>query len=198
MPKTAPGLALALITAAGCHQPQVNVARYLVPQAELCEAEYQLVFQAANDVLRKHRFRLDQTDLRTGRITTYHVGSRHFFEFWRQDVATAYDAWEATLTSIRRRAAVEIRSAPAGAGCRVAVTVEKQRFSTPERQVTNSAAAAHYLGRTLPTFATGKPLQPQDSYWIDLGRDPEMERILRKEILLLATHRSFVTPPSTD
>lgn len=176
-------IGLCVIAVGGCHRPQATVAPPLAPNVSFCEAGYDDLWTAAEDVLRRHRFRLDRTDSDGGVMTTHAVGSQHFFEFWRDDVATARDAWEATLTHVRRRAVVDISRIPDDGGCKIAVTVYKQRFSTPERQITNSAAAGHFLKNTLPGVRSGRAITSLDSYWIDRGRDAAMEDKLRREII---------------
>ncbi len=181
-------IALSLLATAGCHRPTSTISPPLVPVAAYCEAGYVRLWTAATDVLRQHGFKLDLTDAVTGHITTQPVGSQHFFEFWRDDVATPFDAWEATLANVRRSATVDINRAAHTEGCRIVVSVHKQRFSTPERQVTNSAAANHFLGTALPAFTSGRRIAQTDSHWIDLGRDPAMEDRIRNQILESATH----------
>lgn len=148
-----------------------------------CEAAFGTVWKDAEDVLRAHGFRLDRTDRRKGLITTHPVGSQHFFEFWRTDVATRRDFWEATLRALRRRVSVAIEPDSTGASCQVEVIVRKERFSTPERQVNNSAAAFHVFRESFPSAQTGEPITPADSYWIDAGRDPAMEKKLLSQIV---------------
>ncbi len=144
------------------------------------------LWRSACNELRRHRFTLDRTDTRAGVITTKPVGSQHFFEFWRRDTATARDFWEATLCPIRRTAQVAIQPAAAADAYLVDVTVRKQRLSTPERQFNSSAAAFHFFRPSLPTVRTGRPALPEENTWIDLGRDPAMEALLRERILLAA------------
>ena len=62
------------------------------------------------------------------------------------------------------------------------VKVLRERFSTPDRQYNSSGAAFLVYSQSLPA-TTGKPVVPsRDEYWIDDGRDGEMEERLMREI----------------
>ncbi len=174
--------AMFIVLFAGCHHAESTFSARLVPDATFCTAEYATVWEASKNVLRRHYFRLDATDARAGRITTYPEISPHFFEFWRTGRAAPRDAWESSVASIRHRAVIEIDRAPDGAGCRIVATVRKERLSTPERQMSNSAGAIHFLSTRLPTERTGRAVGADPARWIDLGRDPAMEDALRGEI----------------
>ncbi len=144
------------------------------------------------NVLRRHHFRLDETDRRSGHISTYAEVSRNFFEFWRGDLAKSDDVLESSIASIRRRAVIEIDRTENGPGCRIVVTVRKERLSTPERQINNTAAAAHFLSATMPAVRTGQVVTDDQTFWIDLGRDPALEDKLRAAIVREASHRPSV------
>ena len=64
-------------------------------------AQADQVWEAAQDTLRRHFFRIDRLDRRAGIVTTVPVMSQHFFEVWRKDVATSVDYWEAVISSSR-------------------------------------------------------------------------------------------------
>ena len=139
------------------------------------------LWEAVQDTLRRHGFRLDRVDRRAGLVTTMPEASQHFFEFWRRDVATREDFWEATLNPIRRRAEVTVTPGANGAWAQLEVAVFKQRFSSPDRQFNSTGAVYQYFGDTLPS-TTGNPrISAVDDRWLDLGRDGAME-----ERLLLA------------
>jgi len=173
--------AITLVAFAGCHQPQPTIIPD--PAATVLDVPFQQVWESTKNVLRRHRFDLDRTDRAEGVITTKPVGSGHFFEFWRDDVATTRDAWEATLTKVRRRVSVKIKRDSETGGCEIVVTVQKQRFSTPERQITSTAAANHFLSSAVPAERGEQASGKLKSAWIDRGRDPAMEHKLRREIL---------------
>ena len=179
----------ALLAAAGCLQPRQTLMDVSGPAVSTCEADFSALWEAAKDALRRRGYRLDRVDARGGRITTHPMGSQHFFEFWRDDVATGRDFWEATLSPIRRQVSVTLDQASAGQPHRVAVTVRKERFSAPDRQFNSSAAAYHFFGHSLPAVRTGEAIGPEDGTWIDLGRDATLERRILDSILGEASRR---------
>src|SRR3990172_8476471 len=69
--------------------------------AEPSEQADQL-WEAVQETLRRGRFQIDRVDRVSGVVTTLPEASQHFFEFWRHDVDTPRDAWEATLNPMRR------------------------------------------------------------------------------------------------
>jgi hypothetical protein len=141
-----------------------------------------VLWEAAQETLRRHRFHLDQVDRRAGVITTIPEGSQHFFEFWRHDVQTGPDFWEATLNPIRRRAEVRVSRADDGTWTQLAVVVHKQRLSSPDRQFNSTGAVYQFFGANLPA-TTGEPrVTVEDDRWLDLGRDPAMEEYLLRAI----------------
>ncbi|MEE9293362.1 MAG: hypothetical protein V3W34_00140 [Phycisphaerae bacterium] len=185
-------IVLATVFVSGCRTGEFTEIVGPAPEAAVSRDEFPNVWQAATNVLRRQRFKLDRTDRRAGLITTRPVGSQHFFEFWRDDVATSRDFWEATLCSVRRRVMVKIDRDQHDKMCLVTVMVRKERFSTPERQVTNSATAALFLSNELPDVGSGQPIGDDDTRWQDLGRDPALERRLRELILREASSTGLV------
>ena len=78
------------------------------------EKNFQAVWDASCETLSAYRFNVDRRDRRAGLITTKPMASRHFFEWWRRDKATASGALENTVQPIYRQVSVEIRKADAG------------------------------------------------------------------------------------
>jgi hypothetical protein len=147
------------------------------------EEDMDRLWDAAQDVLRDHRFELANLDRRGGSITTVPVTSQAFFEFWRHDVDTPYDLMEATLRTVRRSAAVSIDRELETGEANVAVTVRRETFATPERLFNNSASSLRIFGDALPGVRGERRLTRADDYWIDAGRDGTMERRLLERIL---------------
>lgn len=141
------------------------------------------LWEAAQESLRLHRYRLDRVDRRAGLITTYPEPSQHFFEFWRHDVDTTPDLWESTLNPLRRRAEVTLRGADDGRWQDLVVTVHKQRLSSPDRQFNSSGAVYQYFGETLPSTTGLVQVTAELDVWLDVGRDPAMEDRLLHDIL---------------
>ena len=69
---------------------------------------------AGREVLLLYRFTINQRDRRAGLITTNPTASRHFFEWWRRDKATASGALENSVQPIYREVSVEIRKTDEG------------------------------------------------------------------------------------
>lgn len=140
-------------------------------------------WEAAQDTLRRNRFRLDRVDRRAGVITTMPVVSQHFLEFWRHDVDTQADLWESTLNPIRRWVEVVVKRDGRGAWQALDVIVHKERFSAPDRQFNSTGAAYQFFGSNLPSTTGAERVMPEDERWLDLGRDPAMEAYLLAKIL---------------
>jgi len=92
------------------------------------------IWESAQDALRHHRFRLDRVDRRAGIITTIPETSQSLVEFWRHDVDTWPDLWEATLNPIRRWVEVIVSRREESRWSELAIVVHKERLSSPDRQ----------------------------------------------------------------
>jgi hypothetical protein len=144
------------------------------------------VWEAIQETLRRHRFRLDRVDRRAGVITTVPEMSQHFFEIWRKDVATRHDLWEATINPVRRWVEVRVSGDQEESWGRLAVAVHKQRLSSPDRQFNSTGAAYQYFGNSLPSTTGLGRVTPEHDCWLDLGRDAAMEDYLLERILYRA------------
>lgn len=140
------------------------------------------VWEAAQDTLRRHRYRLDRIDRRAGVITTMPETSQTLFEFWRRDVDTWPDLLEATLNPLRRRAEVRVTRGDDGAWSEIAVVVHKERFSSPDRMFNSTGAAYQYFGSNLPSTTGIDQLTTEHDVWLGEGRDPAMEEHLLRAI----------------
>ena len=140
-------------------------------------------WEAVQETLRRERFQLDRVDRRAGVITTMPEMSQHFFEFWRHDVDTRADFWEATVNPIRRWAEVTVSPAADEAWARLAVVVHKERLSSPDRQFNSTGAAYQYFGDSLPSTTGLVRVTAEHDRWLDLGQDPAMEDYLLRKIL---------------
>lgn len=162
--------------------------------------QHERLWDAIEDTLRRHNFRLDRVDRRAGIITTMPEISQHFFEVWRNDTATRRDFWEATVNPIRRRVYVSTTREGDGDSAHLEVVVNKQRLSSPDRQFNSTGAAYQYFGDALPSTTGLARISPEDDQWLDLGRDAAMEALLLDQILgragltPVALHREEDTP----
>ena len=141
------------------------------------------IWESAQDTLRHHRFRLDRVDRRAGIITTMPETSQSLVEFWRHDVDTWPDLWEATLNPIRRWVEVMVSRRDDSRWAELAVVVHKERLSSPDRQFNSTGAAYQYFGGNLPSTAGAVEVTPEEDVWLDLGRDPAMEECLLNAII---------------
>jgi hypothetical protein len=154
--------------------------------------EASAVWEAAQETLRRHRFRLDRVDYRAGIITTMPVASQHFFEFWRHDVDTWPDLWEATLNPIRRSVEVTVTRRGENGWDGLGVVVRKERLSSPDRQFNSTGAAYQYFGDSLPSTTGSLRVTAEEVVWLDQGRDPAMEEHLLHAILERARQSAVV------
>ena len=154
--------------------------------AAVDKAQCDHLWEVSQDVLRENRFLLDDVDRRQGRILTRPETSQQFFEFWRHDVDTSSDACEASLRTVRRRAAVNIDFDKETGDAHLTITVQRERFATPERQFNNSITAFRAFGTKLPGVRTGRSITAADTYWINDGRDLAMEQHLLEMIVARA------------
>ncbi len=141
------------------------------------------LWEAAKETLRRHQFRLERVDRRAGIITTMPIASQHFFEFWRHDVATAPDFWDATINPIRRRVELKVTWGDEGTRTRFSAVVRKERLSSPDRQFNRTGAVYQYFGNRLPSTTGLERVTGEQDEWLDLGRDPAMEDYLLRAIL---------------
>ncbi len=141
------------------------------------------VWEALQETLRRHRFRLDRVDRRAGVITTMPVTSQHLFEFWRHDVDTWPDLWESTLNPLRRWVEVTVAREEDNTWKTLTVVVHKERLSSPDRQFNSTGAAYQYFGDSLPSTEGVVRVTAEHDVWLDEGRDPAMEEYLLRAIL---------------
>lgn len=140
------------------------------------------LWEAAQETLRRNRFQLDRVDRRAGVITTLPVGSQHFFEFWRRDVATNRDFWEATVNPLRRWVEINFLQEDDGPWQKLSIVVHKERLSSLDRQFNSTGAALQYFGDNLPSTTGLVRVTDEYDRWLDLGRDPPLEDRLLEEI----------------
>jgi len=186
------GLTAALLV--GCQQPHkpFEPTACLVEVADPDAADR--LYDAAKDTLRRYRFRLDRVDRRAWVITTHPQSSQHFFEFWRRDVHSAYDWFDATMNPVRRR--VEVSMLPVGdlGNVQLSLTVVKERLSMPDRQFNDAGAAYQFFGYSLPATTGQAVISRADEQWISQGRDAAVEQYLLDEILARAGMTKLADP----
>lgn len=116
-----------------------------------------------------------------GRIDTIPRDGATWLEPWRQDSVGAFNRWESTFQSIRRRATVRV--IPNANGYLVEVIVEKELEDLPRPEKATAGAAAFSTDITLPSNRLEEVSRLRQSpRWISLGRDPALEQRMLADI----------------
>jgi hypothetical protein len=124
-----------------------------------------------------------------GVVHTRPTTSGQWFEPWRVDARGGYQLLESSLHTIRRRVTVRCEYAGEGAPLdefRLRVEVAKERFSSPQRQVTTASGALAIYSERLPTEEGLRASQVRGDHWVPLGRDGPLEAYLLRRIAGLA------------
>jgi len=104
--------------------------------------DFEAVWQASRQTLRRYHFELDSQNRRSGTITTAPLTGMHFFEVWRKDAARPVDFGESTIQTLYRIATVTIQTVPPGSRTYQArVAVRLFRSSKPAPSVTSTSEA---------------------------------------------------------
>jgi hypothetical protein len=135
-------------------------------------------------------------DRARGLIVSDPTTSAQWFEWWRADAPGGYQLLESSLHTIRRVVTVHVEPVDAagtaaaasgeplppeerGAGrYRLAVQVEKSRYSAPERQITTASGALQIYSESTPTVEGERGPRSRRVQWVPLGRDPLLEAFL--------------------
>jgi len=176
--------------------------------AATADESFNAVWDAATEVLREYRFAIDRADRRAGVISTFPLLGRHWFEFWRADAARPGDVLEGSLHTIYRQATVTIRradspaaTAPALGDYLAGVEVRASRSDRPAAQVTSTSEAFEMFLRPekmVRGVGAGESAEVAAARPVDLGRDENLEQILRVRINSLAAKKLTVYPrPAT-
>ena len=194
------GMLLALSAGTtGCQAPQPPTSP---TEMVLHVVEYERFLDDALSLLRSCDFAPDYVDRSRGRIITKPATSGQWFEFWRVDSQGDYQKLESSLHTMRRivRVNVEPLDAPGSAPAnertatrqpvvdhtpgpyRIAVEVEKLRYSAPERQVTTASGALAIYNERLPTTEGLRGARNRQEAWGSLGRDGLLEAVLLKRL----------------
>lgn len=177
-------IAVLFLLSAGCRSREsVGGGESTVRLAAGDAAADDVLWNAVQDSIRDYRFRIDRVDSRAGVVTSLPETSKQLMEFWRNDAVTLYDMWESTINPIRRWIEVRVEKQPDQTERLVAVTVHKERLSSPDRQFNNSTAAYRYFGESLPSTTGITRLTPEYDRWLSMGRDPALESRLVDRII---------------
>lgn len=174
-----------LLLAVGCRSREsVGAGESTVRLSAGDAATDEALWNAVQDSIRDYRFRIDRVDAIAGVVTSWPETSKQMVEFWRHDAVTLYDMWESTINPIRRWIEVRVEKQPEQSERLVAVTVHKERLSSPDRQFNNSTAAYRYFGESLPSTTGITRVTPEHDRWLSMGRDPALEARLVDRIVL--------------
>ncbi|MBM4104583.1 MAG: hypothetical protein FJ263_11175 [Planctomycetes bacterium] len=140
------------------------------------------LMRACEKMLVSMQFQIEKYDEENGVIRTRPLRGKQFFEFWRSDNASGFDAAESNLQSLQRTAELTFETQAS----RVCVTcvVDTRRLSVPEEPIRSYyEAASLYTGSGLSRQRLNiKERERGEIRWIDLGRDEALEQKLLTEI----------------
>ena len=152
------------------------------------EKDFEAVWQASRQTLRKYHFQLDREDRRAGILTTEPLTGMHFFELWRKDAARPTDYGESTLQTIYRTAKVTVRpTAPNASTYAAQVNLLLRRSSRAAAHVT-STSEAYGLFNTRRKGRKTESLRQDErmAHCVELGHDRSLEAKLTKKIAAAA------------
>lgn len=135
---------------------------------------------AAQGILERMHFNLEKFDPEAGYIRTRPLSGAQFFEFWKQDNASAYASAQSNLHSIQRVAELEFthENTTVCVRCRVSA----MRLSIPEKPIEgNQGMAGLFTNSTSQDQSLrANPGNLAEVEWIDAGQDQALEeRILK-------------------
>jgi hypothetical protein len=149
-------------------------------------------------LLREHELDPDIVDREQGLVISEPTTSGQWFESWRGDVRGGYQRLESSMHTIRRTVRIEWQpvadTRTPGDEFNLSVQVDKERFSSPERQVTTTSGALGIFSERLPTREGLRNAAQRGDHWVALGRDPELERYLLRRSSELAGLPGEVSP----
>lgn len=116
-----------------------------------------------------------------GQIETAYQGGASWLEPFRKDSVGAFNRWESTFQTIRRKAVVRV--IPDANGFLVEVVVEKELEDLPHPERASAGVAVFPNDTSLPTSRSGDVSRTLSSpRWLPLGRDPALEARMLAEI----------------
>lgn len=116
-----------------------------------------------------------------GKIETRYQGGATWLEPFRKDSVGAFNRWESTFQTIRRRATIRVMPDPNGYV--VEAIVEKELEDLPHPERSTSGVAAFPNDFSLPNDRSGGVSRTASSpRWIQLGRDKPLEAKMLADI----------------
>ncbi len=143
--------------------------------------DHSAFMDATLSLLRRYDLPAAAVDRERGTIVTARATSGQWFEPWRIDSQGSYQVLESSLHTMARTASITITPAAEGDDqdtYRVAVQVEKWRYSAPERQITTASGALAIYSEDVPTAGGARRADGRGVTWVPLGRDGLLEAYL--------------------
>lgn len=176
-----------IVLIGGCRKPVsvMNPHRF-------SDQDYDRIYTAAVEALWDFGFRIDRRDHRFGRISTLPLGAATVVEPWHPQNSSTGQAVQATFLDLRRRVNVMLdpetsnKAAPLHTGegqdylLRVEVLLEKRQL--PTRGIINSGSGRLFT-RLDAVPSEWKRRGITSSYWLSVGRDPQFEAKLVRQIV---------------
>lgn len=158
---------------------------YAQPSAyETQQAEFDRLWDTAEEVSRRLLFEIDRRDRRSGVLTTEPMISAQWFEPWRRELKTFSDVANSSIATYRRTIRYEFVRQGQTYTIRPKVLVERQAVT--ERRVSGALNRLYFRrDRELNAFGsreTDAGIFIPDSYWYAVGRDPALEEFLVRQI----------------
>jgi hypothetical protein len=172
-----------LLPAWGCTAPAQPTGRTAALLSVSDEDAFERLWGASTRVLRQNHLQPTREDRGAGVIQSHPAVAQSWFELWRRDVVDGYSFAEAQLHTIRRAASIKMDRSEDPDQYIVSVRVDKERLSTPERQVTSAAGAIQMFGSGVPTTRGKLIAAAKARTWTPLGRDGNLEARLLAEII---------------
>ena len=166
------------------------------------ERNFESVWQAGLEVLRRRGFAPDRQDRRAGIITTAPTVGRQFFEPWRHDAATLFYVTENSLHSMYRVATVQVRPKAGADGVyepKVVIQVYRSDLGAAHVTTTSEAydlfasGSSGYLMAIETTETDVDPLSMPGGR-TPLGRDGRLEMQMVRKIASTAARYLAESP----
>ena len=173
------GIMVFLATFSGCASPQ-----QVVSDEPLClpNTPPDQVMEASKAVLLGMHFEIEKYDTEARYIRTRPLSGAQFFEFWRQDNASAASVAQANLYSLRR--IVELECTPQDTTTCVQCRVGVLRLSVPEAPIEGAGRMGGIHTESSSRFQTLEVDRSKQAQieWIEVDPDHDLERKILERI----------------
>src|SRR3989304_5132995 len=165
-------------------EPVPGVANSIFVPATNDQLAWEQIADVVSDyftIAREQQVRRSGEAWSEGRIETAYQGGASWLEPFRKDSVGAFNRWESTFQTIRRKAVVRV--IPDANGFLVEVVVEKELEDLPHPERASASVAAFPNDTPLTTARAGDVSRTLSSpRWLSLGRDPALEARMLAEI----------------